>query len=136
MAKSSIPVQDRVTLSPQQAADLMGLSKNTLQTLLDSGDLPSFTVGNRRLISRDSIDELIRVREGRYTAAAKGRSPEEAKAFLQAVLASKPIPERHLRELADDDGISWKAINSLLGEVWRSSKPNLHSARLAELITP
>ena len=74
MAASPVPLNERVTLSPQQAADLLGISKKTLQPLLDRGELASFLVGTRRLISRDALEELVRNREQKYTMAARGQA--------------------------------------------------------------
>jgi len=72
MAASPIPVNERVALSPQQAADILGIAKRTLQPLIDSGELPSFLMGSRRLITRVALEEAVRRREERYTAAARG----------------------------------------------------------------
>jgi excisionase family DNA binding protein len=72
MATNTIPVSERITLSPKQAAELLGLSKPTLQHLIDSGELPSFQVGARRLITRDALEEMVRSREQKYTRAARG----------------------------------------------------------------
>lgn len=73
MAVSPIPVTDRVTLSPEQAANLLGISKKTLQPLIDSGELPSFLVGTRRLIRRSALEKLVRRKERRYTDASRGQ---------------------------------------------------------------
>ena len=74
MAASPIPVNERFTLSPQQAADMLGIAKKTLQPLIDSGELPSFLVGTRRLIGREALTDLVRKREEKYTKAARGES--------------------------------------------------------------
>ena len=73
MAASPIPLNERVTLSPQQTADMLGISKKTLQPLIDSGELPSFLVGTRRLIARAALEELVHKRERKYTTAARGK---------------------------------------------------------------
>jgi excisionase family DNA binding protein len=72
MAINEIPIFERVTLSPKQAADMLGVSKPTLQRLIDSGELPSFLVGTRRLITRDALNQLVKQREEKYTSAARG----------------------------------------------------------------
>ena len=73
MAVSPVPVTDRVTLSPEQAANLLGISKKTLQPLIDSGELPSFLVGSRRLITRRALERSVQRRERKYTEAARGQ---------------------------------------------------------------
>ena len=74
MATSPIPLNERFTLSPQQSANMLGISKKTLQPLIDSGELPSFLVGTRRLIARDALEEMVRKREQKYTMAARGQA--------------------------------------------------------------
>ena len=44
------------------AAQAYGLSRTTLYKLLSEGRLRSVLVGRRRLILRDSLDELLRAR--------------------------------------------------------------------------
>jgi excisionase family DNA binding protein len=74
MALNPIPVHERVTLSPQQAADMLGVSKPTLQKFIDSGELPSFLLCSRRLIYRESLLDLVRTREAKFTTAARDGS--------------------------------------------------------------
>jgi excisionase family DNA binding protein len=46
-------------LSIKQACCVLGLSRTTLYAQLTSGQLRSVTVGRRRFIPRDAIDEFI-----------------------------------------------------------------------------
>lgn len=48
-----------VSVSISDASAAMGLSRGTIYKLLDKGDLTSVKIGNRRLISADSIRTLI-----------------------------------------------------------------------------
>lgn len=42
-------------LTVQQAADYLGVSKNTVYSWCNSGDLPSFKVGNTRRIRKTTF---------------------------------------------------------------------------------
>ena len=46
-------------LSIKQACRLLGLSRTTLYALLASGKLRSVTIGRRRFVPSDAIDEFI-----------------------------------------------------------------------------
>ena len=74
MAPNPVPPSERIALSPQEASNALGLSKPTLQRLIDSGELPSFLIGRRRLIIRSDLEELARKRREKYTSAARGES--------------------------------------------------------------
>ena len=53
------PDSNRLALSIPEAAWLLNCSPNTVWDMVRSGDLPSFMVRRRRLISRAEIDRLI-----------------------------------------------------------------------------
>jgi len=60
MAVSPVPLNERITLSPQQAAHLLGISRITLEkTLIKTGKLRSFRIGTRRMISRKTLEEFV-----------------------------------------------------------------------------
>lgn len=42
---------DRLAVSPSEAAGMLGISKPSFYNLLNSGQIPSIRVGQRRLIS-------------------------------------------------------------------------------------
>ena len=47
---------DRLAVNPREVAELMGVSTPTVYNLLNKADgIPSFTVGNRRLIPVDAL---------------------------------------------------------------------------------
>lgn len=48
-----------IALTVNAAVRYSGLSRTRLYQLMDAGDLPSFTVGCRRMIRRDAIDAFI-----------------------------------------------------------------------------
>jgi excisionase family DNA binding protein len=54
----------RAALSMSDAADALGISRAYAYRLRDSGELKTFTLGRRRLVSVDEVRALIRKREG------------------------------------------------------------------------
>lgn len=53
------------------AAQMIGLSPRSIQALIKAGELPSFTVGRRRLLPVEGLRRWIESR----TRAAKGGKP-------------------------------------------------------------
>lgn len=53
----------RLAIAPAEAARLAGISRTKLYELLGAGDLPSFTLGRRRLIRVAALEEWIRMAE-------------------------------------------------------------------------
>ena len=47
-------------LNPDEAANIAGVSRTKMKTLLSSGEIPSAKVGKRRLIMQESILEWAR----------------------------------------------------------------------------
>lgn len=56
---------DKLALSVTEAARLLGVSRPTVYSLLAREDFPSFSVGNRRLISADGLREWVREQLGK-----------------------------------------------------------------------
>lgn len=52
-----------ILLSAEQAAALLAINRSTVYELLARGELVSFKIGRRRLISRSAIDQFIAERE-------------------------------------------------------------------------
>lgn len=50
---------ERLALSPQEAAELLGISRPTVYELMNRADFPSFPVGSRRLISTKGLREWV-----------------------------------------------------------------------------
>jgi excisionase family DNA binding protein len=46
-----------------EAGKQIGISRSQTYELIKSGNLKSFTIGKRRLVSRDALREFIRARE-------------------------------------------------------------------------
>lgn len=54
-------------LSPQEAAEFLGVHKNTIYSLCKSKELPSFKIGNNRRIRTDALMEWIESQERSQT---------------------------------------------------------------------
>ena len=55
---------DRITISVNEAAQMLGVSRPTLYGLMKNADFPAFKLGGRRLISRDGLIKWIADQEG------------------------------------------------------------------------
>jgi excisionase family DNA binding protein len=53
---------ERLLVRPTEAAESLGLSRTTLYTLLDNGELDSIKVGTARLIPVDALQRFIAAR--------------------------------------------------------------------------
>ncbi len=53
------PDPEALALSVNQVAWLLGVSPNTVSTMVGRGQLPSFLVGRRRLVSRVAVEAFI-----------------------------------------------------------------------------
>lgn len=62
----------RIAVSPAEAARIAGVGRTKLYQALNSGALPSFKIGSRRLIRVSEIDAWLRRLEADHTAAAAG----------------------------------------------------------------
>ena len=51
-------VRSNLCLSVNEAATQLGVCRNHLYSYIDNGDLPSFKMGQRRLINREALDEF------------------------------------------------------------------------------
>lgn len=66
----SIPQRDAYPV-PEVAELLGGVSPRYVWTLIDTGELPSFKTGGRRLVAREDLDAYIaRLRKDDQTARA------------------------------------------------------------------
>lgn len=54
---------DPIAVSPSEAARISGIGRTSLYSALSSGDLKSFKIGTRRLITVDAIRAWIRAQE-------------------------------------------------------------------------
>jgi excisionase family DNA binding protein len=62
----------RIAVSPSEAARMAGFGRTKLYQALNSGALPSFKIGSRRLIRISELDAWLRRLESEQTAAAAG----------------------------------------------------------------
>lgn len=66
----SVPIRERVLLSPSQAADYLGISDTTLAALRNAGDVEYVHVGTVRRYTRSSLDAFVARQREREQAAA------------------------------------------------------------------
>ncbi len=50
---------DKLAVSINEAAEMIGLKRDLLYRLILGGDIPSFKVGSRRLVSVEALREYI-----------------------------------------------------------------------------
>lgn len=57
--KAQVIEQLPVLLTPKDVMDILGVGKNTVYRLLDSGELPAVRIGNRWRVASESLRMLI-----------------------------------------------------------------------------
>jgi excisionase family DNA binding protein len=67
-------MKNRIAYSPAEAALTLGVCKNHIYKYLESGELRSFKLGQRRLINREALDDFRLNLEKLHTAAMRGES--------------------------------------------------------------
>ena len=65
-------INNRVSFSPAESAQLLGICKNHIYKFLDSGELRSFKLGQRRLINREALDDFRLKLEKLHTTEIRG----------------------------------------------------------------
>lgn len=50
---------DRLTYSPSEAAEVLGVSRPTVYTLIKQDGFPAFKVGSRTLVSVDGLKKWV-----------------------------------------------------------------------------
>jgi len=50
-----MPVEDRIAVDVETAAEMLGISRGALYPLVMAGDVPSFKVGRRRLVLVEAL---------------------------------------------------------------------------------
>lgn len=69
MAKSTIPFHQRAAGSAQEIAEYLGVCKPMIQRAINSGALPSFKMGTRRIIRREAADQFAKTLENKHSQA-------------------------------------------------------------------
>jgi len=64
----------KLCYSPAESAQQLGICKNHIYKYIDSGELPSFKLGQRRLINKEALDEFRLRFERLHTAEMRGES--------------------------------------------------------------
>lgn len=59
---------DKLAYSTSEAAEVLGVSRPTVYTLINREDFPSFRVGNRVLISAEGLRQWVLRQAGGETA--------------------------------------------------------------------
>ncbi|MFQ6026923.1 MAG: helix-turn-helix domain-containing protein [Dehalococcoidia bacterium] len=59
MSTQQTQIYERAALGTEAGAGYIGVSRPTLYRLLDSGEIPSFHIGRRRLIRKADLDKFI-----------------------------------------------------------------------------
>jgi excisionase family DNA binding protein len=62
----------KLCYSPSESAQQLGICKNHIYKYLESGELRSFKLGQRRLINREALDEFRLKLEKLHTAEMRG----------------------------------------------------------------
>jgi excisionase family DNA binding protein len=50
---------DKLLLTPEEAAEVLGIGRTKVYALISDGDLLSVRIGNSRRVPRDAVDEFI-----------------------------------------------------------------------------
>ena len=60
-----IPFWLKSNLTVDEAAAYSGIGRNTIRRLIDWGKLPVLKVGRKTIIRRDTLEEFLKVNQGR-----------------------------------------------------------------------
>ena len=74
-----VPIHHLQAYTVQQAADLLGVHRLTLYPYVNSGQLRSYRMGRRRLISRFALDRFQGEMEADHYQAMTGKDPFASK---------------------------------------------------------
>ena len=58
---ANVPIEDRAAFSLGEVAGLIGMSVSGLYLLIGRGELRSIRVGGRRLVTRQALNEFLRI---------------------------------------------------------------------------
>ena len=57
--------ENKMGLTIDEAASYSGIGRNTIRRLIDWGKLPVLKVGRKTIIRRDTLEEFLKVNQGR-----------------------------------------------------------------------
>jgi excisionase family DNA binding protein len=79
--------QERIVISVKEVMALTGLGRNSLYKLINSGQLASVKIGQRRVVKLASLHELLNAPQvpGAAPRPKYGRPPKTAPSDLKAV---------------------------------------------------
>lgn len=63
---------ERMTVTVEEAAQLLGIGRSTAYLAVKSGDLPTIRLGRRLLVPRAQIDRMLGVNDERPEAGTPG----------------------------------------------------------------
>jgi excisionase family DNA binding protein len=67
-------MKTKLCYSVSEAAEQLGVCRNHLYRYIDDGTLPSYKLGQRRLINYEALDEFRLSLQQKHTAEARGES--------------------------------------------------------------
>ena len=59
---------DKLAYSPAETAEVLGVSRPTVYTLLKRSDFPAFKVGSRTLVSAEGLREWVQAQANKEVA--------------------------------------------------------------------
>jgi excisionase family DNA binding protein len=72
-SNKNFSISQQLTLSVRDAASLTHLGLTSMWKLVSDGEIPSFKVGRRRMISRKALVEWIEIRESKALEGQHGQ---------------------------------------------------------------
>ena len=74
------PTPKRMTVTVEEAAELLGIGRSTAYLAVKSGDLPTIRLGRRLLVPRVQIDRMLGLNDERPEEASPGARENSAMA--------------------------------------------------------
>jgi len=69
-------MENKLTISIQEAAKMLGVGIPSIKKLIDDGDFPAFKIGRRYFISREGVEQWVAAK----AAAGVKKTKKKAKA--------------------------------------------------------
>lgn len=110
----AIPINDRLTYSVTEAAELLGISRARIFQLIKDGTIESVKLGGRRLVPRSGLEQLL--------AERPGDDPRAQVVEAAAELVARTTKDQGLPRTVSDAG-ALQRIAAIL-----RATPSLHAA--------